>query len=77
MFKTLLEPPFGLFVSYVSVNTDMLCAELDQEFALSGDRKCQLHFRGIGRKLLNLAQYMSWTQSRNIDLHLCATKDSK
>ena len=24
-----------------------------------------------------LAQYMSWTQSRNIDIHLCATKDSK
>ena len=77
VFKTLLEPPFGLFVSYVSVNNDMKGAELDQQFALSGDRKCQLHFRGIGRKLLNLAQYMSWTQSRNIDLHLCATKDSK
>ena len=75
VFKLPFEPPFGSFISYVATNSEMKDVDLGQQFAsklLNGQIQCH----GIGRKLMNLVQYISWLIVRNISIYLVATEIS-
>ena len=59
----------------MATSSEMKGVGLGQQFAskqLNGQMQCH----GIGRKLINLVQYISWIKVRNISIYLVATRTS-
>ena len=77
VFKVLKKLPFGFYISYIAVDGRMKTSELHENFARRKSSTRQMHYHGIGRKLMNLVQFISWIFVRNISIHLISTKQSK
>ena len=77
MFKILFKPPFGVYISYIAVNGEMKTSDLHDDFAIRKPEQLQMHYHGIGRKLMNLVQFISWIFVRNISIHLVTTTQCK
>ena len=77
MFKILSKPPFGVYISYIAVNGEMKTSDLHEDFARRKPEQRQMHYHGIGRKLMNLVQFISSIFVRDISIHLVATEESK
>ncbi len=75
MFRTLHEPPFGAFVSYLCLHRTLRIHQINADLG-HNEEQSKIHGQGIGSKLLNLTQYIAWIYVCNIALHLCATKSS-
>ena len=73
MFKILTKLPFGVYSSYISVDGKMKTSDIHEDFARRKTPTHQMQYHGIGRKLMNLVQFISWIFVRNSSIHLVST----